>query len=886
MTLAPGVRLGPYEVLSSLGAGGMGVVYRARDSRLGRDVAIKALPELFARDPARLQRFEREAKLLASLSHPNIAAIYGLEEVEGHRYLVLEYVEGPTLAQRLERGPLPLSEALEICRDIAAGLEAAHESGVIHRDLKPGNVMLTPSGGVKVLDFGLAKTAAASSDSSPHLADSPTLTTPPTGAGVILGTAAYMSPEQARGKAVDRRTDIWSFGCVLYECLTGKQAFEGETVSDLIAKILEREPDWKALPANTPARVATLLRRCLVKDAKQRLRDIGDARLELTEVMTGAAEPAAKSVKRKSVRFEMAIALLAALASVIATKTFDRVGPRAARDPHLHAVITHDLGGTIAPYPASLAISPDGKRVAYLVADSTGTQLWVRELDQDAPRLVYSKTPVIDVFWSPDSRHLGFSTTGDRARLWKVPAEGGDAVSICDVKWTRGATWGSKGVIVFQPAPEGPLYRVSAGGGDPVPVTEVDPALHQTGHRMPGLLPDGEHFLYAGLPQGPRGWDIFVGSLGSKKAKKLLTAGSGVSYAKPGYLLYVRDGKLVAHRFDARSLKLSGDPVPIGNPADSGPVDATTFASASRRGRLVMLRNSAPDTRVEWLDRGGQTLGRVPLPPGQYYQIAPSSDGRSVLATRTVSNSLNEIWHADPARGTTTRLTPAGRNDAAAVWLPGGSHYAFASLREGGIRIFVTGVGDPAEPRLVPTMNAQFQSPTGVSPDGRTLVVSIVDPVNQFDIWAVPVDGGGKPVPVVRGPAWEDLGTVSPDGKWLAFQSNETGQMEVYVQPFPGPGPRTRISLDGGHDAVWTRGGKELLFQRDATGGGSVMAVAVETGAHFSAGTPRALFHRGGLLGFSAPPDGGRILALSNAEGAVPPTISLTLDWTRQLKEK
>jgi len=885
VSLAPGVRLGPYEVLSSLGAGGMGVVYRARDARLGRDVAIKALPDLFARDPERLARFEREAKLLASLSHPHIAAIYGLEEVEGHRYLVLEYIEGPTLAERLAKGPLPLSEALEICRDIAAGVEAAHESGVIHRDLKPGNVMLTLSGGVKVLDFGLAKGGTGSSPES-NLADSPTLTTPPTGAGVILGTAAYMSPEQARGKAVDRRADIWSFGCVLYECLTGKQTFEGETVSDLIAKILEREPDWSALPAGLPSRVMGLLRRCLTKDAKQRLRDIGDARLELTEVMTGAPEPEAKAAKKRSIRFELAIAVLAALASVIATKAFDRVGSRAPRDPHVHAVLTHDLGGPIAPYPASLAISPDGKRVAYLVADSTGTQLWVRDLDQEAPRLVYSKSSATDVFWSPDSRHLGFSTTGDRARLWKVPAEGGDPVSICDVKWTRGATWGSQGVIVFQPTPEGPLYRVSASGGDAEPVTEIDTSRHQTGHRMPCFLPDGEHFLYAGLPQGPRGWDIFLGSLGSKKARKILTAGSGVTYVEPGHLLYVRDGKLVAHRFDARSLKLSGDPVPIGDPADSGPVDATTFASASRDGRLVMLRNSAPDTRVEWVDRGGQTLGRVPLPSGQYFQISPSPDGRSVLSSRTASNSAAEIWHSDPARGTTTRLTPAGRNDAGPVWLPDGSHYAFASLREGGMRIFVAGVGDAADPRLVPTTNAQFQSPTGVSPDGRTLVVTIVDPVNQFDLWAVPVDGGGKPVPLVRSPAWEDVAVVSPDGKWLAFQSNETGQMEIYVQPFPGPGPRTRVSLDGGHDAVWTRGGKELLFQRDGTGGGSVMAVAVGTGEPFSAGTPRALFHRGGLLGFSAPPAGDRILVLSNAEGAVPPSIALTLDWTRQLKEK
>jgi Tol biopolymer transport system component len=493
---------------------------------------------------------------------------------------------------------------------------------------------------------------------------------------------------------------------------------------------------------------------------------------------------------------------------------------------------------------------------------------------------------VFDVFWSPDGRCLGFTTTGDAARMWKVPADGGAPVSICDVKWSRGATWSKDGTIVFAPAPEGPLYRVAASGGDPVAVTALDSSRHETGHRMPWFLPDGQHFLFAALPSGPRGWDIYVGSLRSKKVTRILTASSGVTYAAPGYLLYVRDGKLVAQRFDAGVLKLVGDPVPIGDPPDPGPVDASRIATASDNGRLAMLRNQAPDTRVEWVDHAGAVVGRIPLPPGRYTEISASPDGRSVLASRGVSNVTSDLWLADPARGTTTRLTPAGGNEFGPRWLPDGSGYAFGAAREGGGRIFVARLGDPKPPRPVPTSDAQFQSVTGISPDGRWLVLSIVDPVRQFDVWMLPTDGSAKPTLLVGGSAWEDRGVVSPDGHWLAFNSDETGQAEVYVQPFPGPGPRTRVSFDGGHDPCWARGGKELLYQRDETGGGSVIAVPVTIGERFTPGTPRTLFHRPGLVSFSAAVDGDRILVSANAEGAVPPSLALTLDWPRQLKER
>ena len=890
MTLAPGTRLGSYEIVAPLGAGGMGEVWRARDTRLGRDVAIKALPEAFARDPERLARFEREAKLLASLSHPNIAGIHGLEEVSGRRYLILEYVDGPTLGERLAKGPLPLDEALEVCAQVAAGVEAAHESGVVHRDLKPGNVKITPSGGVKVLDFGLAKSGVAGagggSSTDANLTTSPTMPYAATGVGVILGTAAYMSPEQARGRVVDRRTDIWSFGCVLYECLTGRQLYRGETVSDLIAQILEREPDWSALPANVPPRVRELLRRCLRKDARERLRDIGDARLEIAEAIaagaTAAPEPAAKTTPHAG-GFAW---LVAALGLALAVAGVWRGSARLETDQHLHAVLTHEAGGAIQPYPTSVIISPDGRRVAYIVVDSTGSQLWVRDLDQQGPRRVTDMTSVRDVFWSPDGRTLAFSTMGDGARLWKVPAAGGAPVSICDVKWSRGATWGKGDVIVFAPAPDGPLYRVPAGGGRVEAATTLDSTRHETGHRFPWFLPDGDHFLYAAIPQGPRGWDICVGSLHSKESRRLLTAGSGATYADPGYLLYVRDGNLVAQRFDPQRIALSGDPVPIGDPPDAGPVAASWVATASRNGRLVMLRNRAPDTRVEWDDRSGTPLARIPLPTGHYETVVPSPDGTSILATRVVSAVAREIWRSDPTRGTTTRLTQPNPVSGDPVWLRDGTGFAFDREHEGGFRIYLAKLGGSGEPRLVPTTDAQFQSPTDISRDDRTLILSVVDPVNQFDIWSVPLDGSARPRLVASTSAWEDDGRLSPDDKWLALQSNVTGTNEVYIQPFPGPAPWTRVSFDGGRDPRWSRGGKELLYLRDEASGVSIMAAPIEVGGRLRAGTPRALFHKAGLAAFCPSADGARILVSADAGNEPPPSIALTLDWTRQLRER
>ncbi|HET6463313.1 MAG TPA: protein kinase, partial [Candidatus Krumholzibacteria bacterium] len=558
MSLSPGTRLGSYEVLSLLGAGGMGEVYRARDTRLGRDVAIKTLPDEFAQDDERLSRFEREARMLASLTHSNIAAIYGVEEVEQRRYLVLEFVDGETLAQRLARGPLEIDEAIDICRDIAAGLETAHESGVVHRDLKPGNVIITPSGQVKVLDFGLATASGASATgSNPNLSHSPTMTHQATRAGVILGTAAYMSPEQARGRVVDRRTDIWSFGCVLYECLTGKALFQGETVSDLIARILEREPDWSALPAGTPTRVRELLKKCLRKDPKERLRDIGDARLELTDthaVIDGTTPASTARARSSRLPWIVAAAGVVLAAAAIAL----RPAPKVPDAPTMRVSIPLPNGLEVSPESPDITISPDGKTVLFAATDSSGTsRLYMRPLATQTTRVLPGTEESYLPFWAPDSKQIAFfagnslkrmALTDDRPQL------------IADAPNARGGAWSSHDVIVYAPNADGPLMQIPASGGTPKPATTLDEKNGENAHRFPQFLPDGEHFIYICLPEKKGGLDTRVGTLDAKPGPVIATSSLRATYVAPGYLISYQNQSVMAQPFDANTFKLSGKP--------------------------------------------------------------------------------------------------------------------------------------------------------------------------------------------------------------------------------------------------------------------------------------------------------------------------------------
>jgi len=877
-------RIGLYPIEREIGRGGMGIVYLGRDTRLDRPVAIKVLPEAFAADPDRLARFEREARLLASLSHPNIAAIYGLEESSGRRFLVLEYVEGETLAQRIAHGPLPVDDSIDVCRQIAAALEAAHEGGVIHRDLKPGNVKLTPSGDVKVLDFGLAKGGTSSvSGSDPSLSASPTLAVSgATGAGVILGTAAYMSPEQARGRSLDRRTDIWSFGCVLYECLTGRQAFSGETVSDMIALILQGEPDWKALPAATPSRLRELLARCLTKDAKKRLRDIGEARLVLEggEVSSAsgalafaAAEPA------RTPRLAVALAATFALVALALTAMLLLRSPAPAPVRRV-SVVAPPM--PIPPRDAALAsLSPDGTMLASTAVDSTGTaSLWLRSLDAIDGRILPGSVDGAAAFWSPDGRHLAFFT---QDKLKKLDLRGGNPEVLCPVtSYGRGGSWGTRGVIVFSAGAEGPLYRVSQDGGASERATTLDSG--ETGHRFPRFLPDGRHFLFASMPAQGQQHTIYVGSVGdAKRRERLMTADGTPVYVEPGWLLYVRNGRTVAHRFDARARKLVGEPIAlIDEPHRTQYLGAPSLI-AGARGPIAYFREQSDLTRLAWLGLSGGAEEAVAIPPGPYESVAISPDASRAMLTRRTSQSEGDLWITDLEHPAPTRFTfGPGRTDRP-VWSPDGTRIAYSTDRSGHWDVYVkaidgTGAGEP-----VLESGSLLKYANGWTPDGQTLIYEQIGEKTGWDIWALPMQGDRTPRPLFQTAADEQFGAVSPDGRWIAYLSNESGRGEVYVESFPVPGRRHQISTSGGSGPVWRADGRAVLVFVGT--GAAVIDVDPETGR--AVGSPRPIPTVEDAVWAVPSPDLRRALVLVRTTGARDNhDLTLVDNWRTELRRK
>ena len=798
MTLTPGTKLGPYEILSPLGAGGMGEVFRARDARLGRDVAIKALPEAFATDPERLARFEREARLLASLNHPNVAGIHGIEEVGGHRYLVLEFVEGETLAERLTRGPIPVEEAMEVCRDIAAGVEAAHESGVIHRDLKPGNVIITPSGQVKVLDFGLATSGGGStSGSDPNLSHSPTMTHA-TRAGVILGTAAYMSPEQARGKAVDRRTDVWSFGCVLYECLTGRQLHHGETVSDLIARILEREPDWAALPANTPARVRDLLKRCLRKDAKKRLRDIGDARLELSEAIAHpetAAIAAAPVAKSRSSRLPWVIAALA-LAAAVASFVMSRPAPHPVEEKTMRLSMALPSDLTVSTESPDVTISPDGGTALISASDSSGTyHLYVRAMNALSTRMLPATDGAVIPVWSPDSKQIAFFADGN---LKRMGMNDDGAQLICPAPAPRGGDWGPANVIVFAPSASGALMQVPASGGTPTPATTLDKSASETAHRFPQFLPDGKHFLYVALPGKDNNSATRVGTLDAKTGPIILSASGRATYAAPGYLLFNQNGSILAQPFDAGSLKLSGTPTVVRGLKDaSGQYSGSPMLGVSRDGILIQREVQQSNTRLELVDRGGRSLRQLALPAGVYEQLRFSPDGSRLALTYRKTGEVGRVWLVDIARNITTRFAFEGNFDVQPIWTPDGSRVIWGSDRADGRNLYWKNSDGSGKEELLFDATGLFNDPNSVV--GDVLIFRSLSGDTNEDIWTVSLAGAREGKPLIASRFNENDAVLSPDGRWMAYRGDESGRMEIYVTSFPSLDQRVQVSSDGHH---------------------------------------------------------------------------------------
>ncbi len=900
MALSPGARLGVYEVTALIGEGGMGQVFRAHDTRLNRDVALKILPDAVASDPDRLARFTREAQTLASLNHAHIAQIHGLEESGGVRALVMELVEGEDLSQRIGHGPIPLADALPIAKQIAAALEAAHEQGIIHRDLKPANIKVRPDGTVKVLDFGLAKAMEPTGAASSHVTQSPTITTPAmTQAGMILGTAAYMSPEQAKGRAADRRSDVWAFGVVLYEMLTGQRAFKGEDVSDTLAFILTREPDWATLPADTPPPIRRLLRRCLEKDRARRLDSAAAARLEIDEALApsavdGATMPPgpARAAWSRALPWLAALMLGLAIAVVLlwapwrAEKPVDR--PLARLDVNLGADVSLPAPST---FGQSVAISPDGTRLVF--ASGTPVKLFTRRLDQPKVTELPGTQGASKPFFSPDGHWVGFLTPN---KLNKIAVEGGAVVPLGDINLTTfaGASWGEDGSILVSEAFGKALQRVPAAGGPPEVVAPLGNGEIALAH--PQMLPGAQAILFAAIPAAPdlEAFTIEVLTLADRHRKILLRGGQSPRYLPTssgvGHLVYVNKATMFAIPFDLEKLETHGSAVPVlddvayQNPSGTGQFDV------SRTGTLVYRRASGDASgmaTLQWVDPSGQ---KEPLQakPGVYRFPSLSPDGKRVALT--VAEGGQDVWVYDSKRDAMTRLTFGGFN-ISPRWSPDGQSVVFSSAGHG---IFQTRADGASQPHAL-TQSKALQNPGSFTPDGKRL--AYLEVARNIQIWTVLLEdqGGqvraGKPEPWLKS-SFDDANPVfSLDGRWVAYQSNESGKNEVYVRAFvsssSAPGAKWQISNSGGVTPRWSRSGHELVYQS----GDQVMAARYTVqGDTFVAEKPRVWIAKLGGTLFDVAPDGRRVAVLAPVASADAPKqeheVVLLLNFFDELRRR
>jgi Tol biopolymer transport system component len=876
----------------------MGEVYRARDTRLGREVAVKVLSPHLAATPEIRARFEREARTVSQLSHPHICTLYDVGRHEGLDYLVMELVEGETLTRRLEKGPIAMGEALALGAQIADALYRAHRAGIVHRDLKPGNIMLT-SGGTKLMDFGLAR-AAGLAPAAGALADSPTMSRPLTAEGTIVGTFPYMAPELLEGKEADARSDIWALGCVLYEMATGRRAFEGESQASLIAAIMDREPpSITALKPMSPPAFEHLVKRCLAKDPAERWQSAGDLSHELRWIaevgsQAGVAAPVtARRRRRERLAWGLMLGILAAAAAA-AVFFIPRLARRTDEPDLVRFTVTAPSGWTVISDASTAVISPDGRKMAFTVMDGKGTiRLCVRPLDSLSAQVLPGTDNATLPFWSPDCRFIAFFAEG---RLKKISVSGGEPATICDAPSGRGGTWSKDGVIVFAPRAMGPLFRVRSDGGQAVEVASPDPGRGVTGLRFPCFLPDGKHFLYVGLPRKKGGLDVFIRSLGSDRPRRIMEAGEAPLYAVPGYLLFSLGDRLAAQRFDPAGLKPVGEPVMIGDAPHKSSFEGSPLFSVSANGILSHVAANLSDTRLVWLDRTGRETGSVALPPGFYTSPVLSPEGRWAVVTKPNSPTSYDVWLVDLPREVTTRLTSEGRVaggggiGSGAVWSPDGSRVAFQHARSEGIydvyEVLTSGVGRP-EPLV--RSEEVFKAPLAWSPDGRYLVFGQNAEETGWDLWLLPLEGDRKPVPYLQTPFEEMSAAVSPDGRWLAYDSNETGAAEIYVRSFPEPGEKHRVSTSGGAWAKWSADGRELLIFAYGNNvfatSGSIFAVDVQTTPSFKAETPRLLFTpRQDILGITATRDLKRFLAAIPVEGAPPPGVTVTLNWPAALK--
>jgi len=902
MPLSSGTKIGIYEVNSLLGVGGMGEVYRSRDSKLSRQVALKVLPAGVAADPERLARFRREATLLAALNHPNIAAIYGFEDSGATHALVMELVEGPTLADRVKSGPIPIAEALPIAKQICEALEYAHERGIVHRDLKPANVKVTPEETVKVLDFGLAK-ALENEPAAADIGSSPTMTRMATQAGIIIGTAAYMSPEQARGKSADRRADIWAFGCVLYEMLTGKMPFSGETVSDTLAAVIKDLPDWSLLPANTPGRLRVLVQRCLQKDPRQRLQAIGDARISIDEVLGGAPEPSPVSASlaapqpaapawQRFLPWSIAAALAAAL--LVAVLNLRPSTNSSTQKPiELTLAIPTDQKLALVNGP-SFVISADGLRIAY-VANQLGVdtgQLYIRELDHSSPVALEGAALAAAPFFSPDGQWIGFFGEG---KLQKVSVHGGAPIELATAPGARGATWNRDGTIVFTTSFTSPLFRIPASGGAPQQVTHLDAARLETTHRWPQFLPGGTSFLFTASSNNNFFGQASVqaADLATGQAKVLVENASFGRYLPGGYLAYFSQGTCFVAPFDPKALKLTGPAIPVLQSLDSDISNGGVQFAIAENGTAIYTSGSANKEKlnVMLLDRQGN--GTV-LVKGSPDSTSPrvSPDGKKVAFERAVGG----IWVYDMVRGTTTPITLKTGSANFPIWSPDGQYltYSYSGGAHTGVGETIYRVradGSGGEEQLTP--NDPLSSyPASWSPDGKTLAF---DRTSQkgggcCDMWTLRLGDNGHPEAPQRFRDDTRVTAVtlpdpqfSPDGRWLAYSSADSGASQIYVVPYPGPGGKWQISTDGGAEPRWSKNGHELFFIHST----SVFAVSYSVEKNsFQAGIPNVLFDskiemRAPYTSFDVTPDGQHFIAFQFEGGKLStrPDPTVVLNW-------
>jgi Tol biopolymer transport system component len=887
MTLAAGSRLGPYEILAPIGAGGMGEVYKARDTRLERTVAVKVLPSHMSASAEVRQRFEREAKTISQLSHPHICALYDVGRQGETEYIVMELLEGETLSDRLAKGALPLEQTLRYGIEIADALDKAHRQGIVHRDLKPGNVMLTKSG-VKLLDFGLAKVMAPAAPRG-------SLTSLPTQQGLtqegtILGTFQYMAPEQLEGKEADGRTDIFALGAVLYEMATGKKAFSGTSQASLISAIMQNDPPpISSIQPMSPPALDRVVKKCLSKDPEDRWQNASDLGSELKWIgefgsQAGVAAPVAAHRKNRE-RLAWGVATLALVLAGAAVFRYGRK-TTAFAIPMRSSIILTDKSALRA-----VALSPDGTRLAFVARDSAGKSLlWIRPLDSLAAQPLLGTENPSYPFWSPDGRSLGFFADG---KLRRIDASGGPPQTLGDAPVPRGGSWSRDGVILFAPVVDGPLYRVSASGGIATAVTQLDKARGESSHRWPYFLPDGRHFLYLiasfGSGEERQKMGIYLRSLDSSQERLIVTAKSTLAFAAPGFVLFRREQHLVAQPFDARSLQITGDPVLVGENIQYFPQTSGALFSVSENGLLVyQAESSSVLSRLLWLDRSGREIGSLGT-EGDLANPRISPDGKRVALDITDHQSGNvDVWIYQSSGGVATRFTSDPAIDAGPIWSPDGDRIAFMSLRRRHPDIYQrrsNGVG--SDETVLASDKTKYL--TDWSPDGRFILYRSFDATTNLELWALPVGGSDKPFPFIKTTFGVSQGQFSPDGRWVAYASNESGKWEIAVAPFPGPGGNWKVSTAGGTEPRWRRDGKELYYLAPD---GKLMAVDVNAGATFEAGVAKPLFpirrrepiSAADLFSYDVSADGQRFLVNTDTGEVTAAPLTAIVNWAAGLR--